>query len=240
MKLVVVLTGWLLAACVGATQPIYRPEVVQVVDSDSDKVVEIVADERIAPHEPREVPPNVVASTLMASGQFLDEDAHSLAAPIAKHLASMQADEAVRVVGWSEDGPRYYYVLVHDGKLQVIFYAGSTRSNEYSAVIPAEAKPIVAPPTDAGPATPPTPPTETVVPAPPTDAGVVAVAPPAHRPTTTTTKPRRARSAPRPGFEPIGEAEARRRISELDQALHAGAITETEHRTKRKEVLARL
>lgn len=238
MKLAVFLSGWLLAACVGATQPIYRPEVVQVVDSDSDKVVEIVADERIAPHEPREVPPNVVASTLMASGQFLDEDAHSLAAPIAKQLASMQTDEAVRVVGWSEDGPRYYYVLIHDGKLQVIFYAGSTRSNDYSAVIPTEAKPIVASTPDTEPAVPPPPPPETVVPAPPPDAGVVAVAPPPHRPTTT--KPRRARSAPRPGFEPIGEAEARRRINELDAALHAGAITETEHRTKRKEVLARL
>lgn len=234
---VVLLLGWLFAACVGAKQPVYRPEIVQLVDTDSDKVVEIVADERLAPHEPREVPATAVASALLASGQLLDEDAHSLAAPIARHLASMQPDEAVRVVGWSEDGPRYYYVYIHDGRLQVVFYAGSTRSNEYSAVIPAEATPIVAPPpADAGTAPPPD---AAVAPAPPPDAGVVAPTP-ATPATPAPPRRRRVRAAPRPGFEPIGEAEARRRIHELDAALNAGAITQAEHRTKRKEVLARL
>lgn len=232
MKAVVFILASVLAACVGAAQPVYHPEVMQVVDSDSDKAVEIVSDERIAPHEPREVPATAVSSAMMASGQFLDDDAHTLAAPIARHLATMQPDESIRIVGWSEDGPRYYYVLVHDNKLQIIFYAGSTRANDYSAVIPAAATPIVA-------AAPPSP--TSTEPSPSPVAPTVETAPvPPPKPTPASPRPHRPRVPPRPGFEPIGEAEARRRIAELDSAFHAGAITETEHRTKRKEVLARL
>jgi len=167
---------------------------------------------------------------------FLDDDARTLAEPIAKHLPTMETDEAVRIVGWAADAPRYYYIVIHKGRLQIVYFAGSHRTDDYSAVIPTEAKPIEAPkvapppvPETPTPTAPPPPP-----PAPP-DAGAdaIAKAPPPGP------KPRVHRPAP-PAYQPITEAEARRQLRELDEAMQAGLISEVEHRTKRKEILARL
>jgi hypothetical protein len=211
---------------------VYHPDVIEQVESDSDKVVEIVSDERLPDHEPFAVPEQAVASALLASGMFLDDDARALAGPIAARLATMHADEAVRIVGWAEDAPRYYYVLVHHHRLQIVYYAGSRHADEYSGVIPTEAQPIHAPSEAAQPAQP------AAVPEPAHAApepAAVAVAP-APMPTA---RPHRAHAAV-PGYTPITEAEARRRLHELDEALQAGLIDEREHRVKRKEVLSRL
>ena len=217
-----------LAGCIGAVHPVYHPDVVQVVDTESDKAVEVVSDERIPEHEPRKVPDTAVASALIASGMFLDEDARTLAGPIAERLATMDSDEAIRIVGWAADAPRYYYVVVHHGRLEVIYYAGSRYADDYSAVIPTDATPIHAPEEPAA-APPP-------APAPPPDAGAVSQAapPPAPHPA------RHHAHAPIPGYTPITEAEARRQLRELDDALSAGLISAREHREKRKQVLSRL
>jgi hypothetical protein len=218
----------LVAACVGATQVVYHPDVVSLVDSDSDKAIQIVSDDRLAPHEPRAVSESAVAAGLLASGMFLEDDARVLAGPISKHMSTMEPDEALRIVAWAADAPRYYYVIVHNGKLQITYYAGSTRSEDFSAVIPTEATPIVAPVEPKHPVEP------VVTPPPPPDAGVdlVAKAPPA---------PAKKRHHVAPaGYEAITEAEARRRMKELDEAVAAGLITQNEHKTKRKEILARL
>ena len=225
MKLVALL---LTVACANAPPRVYHPQVVAVVDTDSDKAVQIVADDRMAEHEPRAVPGSSVAAALIASGMFLDDDARLLAEPIAKRLQTMQSDEAVRIVGWAADAPRYYFVLIHNGRLQIIYYAGATQSDSYSAALPSDAVAIKAPDVK--------PPDPVVVPAPPPDAGVeVAVAPPPPPPVKHVVH-----HAPPAGLEPISEPEARRRMKELDEAVAAGLITQNEHKQRRKEILARL
>jgi hypothetical protein len=222
-------------ACVHTPVVVYHPEVIAIVQTDSDKAVQVVADERIADHEAAAVSPTTVAQALIGSGQFLDEDARSLAAPIARHLATMHADEAVRIVGWAADAPRYYYVVIHGGRLRVISYLGAQHTDDYAAVIPSEVVAI---------ATPPPPPTPIAPEAPP-DAAPPAVldAPPAAAPPAPA--PARARTVrvshpPAAGYQPISEAEARKRIADIDSAAQAGLITPVEYRTKRKEILARL
>jgi len=220
-------------ACVNPQPRMYYPDIVAIVDTDSDKVVQVVSDERMAEHEPRAVPGSSVAAALIASGMFLDDDARLLADPIANRLATMQTDEAVRSVGWAADAPRYYYVLVHNHRLQIIYYAGATQSDSYSAALPTEAVAIKTP--EAKPPEPSVAPVAPVSPAPPPDAGVdlVAKGPPPAKPVH--------RAHPRPaGLEPITEAQARRRMKELDEAVASGLITEAEHKQRRKEILARL
>jgi hypothetical protein len=217
----------LMAGCFGAVHPIYHPDVLQVVDTDGEKAVQIVSDERMPDHEPRPVPESAVASALIASGMFLDEDARTLAGPVSNRLATMQTDEAVRIVGWAEDAPRYYYVLVHHGRIQIMYYAGSRHADDYSGVIPTNATPIHAPAQSVANQPPPAPPDAGMPPPEPTPAPTPAPRP--RRPHTTV-----------PGYTPIPEAEARRRLQELDEALHARLISDSEYRTKRKEILARL
>jgi hypothetical protein len=221
-------------ACVSATHPVYHPEVVQLVGTDSDKAVQIVSDERLAAHEPRAVAATALVAALIASGMFLEEDARQLAAPIAACMATMQPDEAVRIIGWAADAPRYYYVFVHGDRLQVTYYAGGQHQDDYSAVIPADATPIVgpvAPSLHVDP--PPVPPDAGAAPPPP--------APPVSGADQIATQPRARRTHAAPAaYQPITEQEARRRMRELDDARQAGLITEAEHRTKRKEILSRL
>lgn len=221
----------LLVACMNPKTPVYHPEVISLVDTDSDKAIQIVSDERMREHEPRQVPTSAVAAALISSGMFLDDDARTLADPIAKQLATMETDEAVRIVGWSADAPRYYYVLIHGGRLQIIYYAGSTQSDSYSAVLPTDAVAIVQPHEQTPPPVPAAP-DAGVAAAPPPDAGTPVVSP--HSPSVVHHK-RPAQSLPL-----ITEDEARRKMRELDEALAAGLISPSESRSRRKEILARL
>ena len=218
----------LLVACMNPKPVVYHPDVISLVDTDSDKAIQIVSDERMREHEPREVPTSSVAAALIASGMFLDDDARTLAEPIAKQLPTMATDEAVRIVGWAADAPRYYYVLIHGGRLQIIYYAGSTQSDTYSAALPTDAVAIVQPHDQ------PPPPV-----AAPSDAGVAAAPPPDAAPHVVSPTPvhhkRPAQSLPL-----ITEAEARQKMRELDEALAAGLISPSEQKSRRKEILARL
>jgi hypothetical protein len=203
----------------------------EIVDTDSDKAIQVVSDERMRPHEPRAVPTSSVAAALIASGMFLDDDARVLAEPIAHRLETMQPEEAIRIVAWAANAPRFYYVLIHSNRLQIIYYAGSTQSDSYSAALPTNAVAIVAPP-KAEPEQQPTPVTQP-------DAG--SATPPAAPATThvakSTPRPKR---KPNPTLQPLTESEARRKIKELDEALAAGLITQTEVKSRRREILARL
>jgi hypothetical protein len=229
MKVAAALLVIACGACVGAKTYVYHPDVVGLVDSESDKAIQVVSDERLAPHEPRQVPEAAVAAALLASGMFLDDDARTLATPIAAHLPTMQPDEALRIVAWSSNAPRYYYVYIHNAKLQVTYYAGSMHADDYAAVLPSEVTPIKAPDEPK-----PDPQQPIVVPAPAPDAGVVATAPPAPAPTV-----HHKHAAPA-GYRPLSEDEARQKMRELEEAATAGLINQIEYKQKRKEILARL
>lgn len=229
MKLLLVM---LVVACVNPKPPVYHPDVIAIVDTDSDKAIQIVYDERMHAHEARAVPASAVAAALLASGQFLDDDVRALADPIARHLETMQPEEALRIVGWAADAPRYYYVLIHNNRLQIIYYAGSTQSDSYSAALPTDAVSIVAPPEPNKPETPqPEIPPDAGVQVPPTGPAQVADAQP---------RPKRKRAPVANALPLLTEAEARRKIRELDEALTAGLITQVELKSRRKEILARL
>lgn len=223
----------LVTACVNPQPRVYHPDVVSLVDSDSDKAIQIVVDDRMREHEPRAVSTSAVAGALLGSGMFLDDDARVLAEPIARHLATMQPEESIRIVAWAADAPRFYFLLIRGGRLQIIYYAGATHSDSYSAALATDAVAIAAP-VDKPPNTQPDPV--------PVNDGSQATPPaqPAAATSVAKTTPRPKRQRTSSNMQPISETEARRRIRELDEALAAGLITQPELKVRRKEILARL
>lgn len=218
----------LLVACMNPKPPVYHPEIVSLVDTDSDKAIQVVSDERMREHEPRQVPTSAVAAALIASGMFLDDDAQKLAEPIARQLPMLMPEEALRIVAWAEDAPRYYFVLIHNGRLQIIYYAGSTQKDSYSAALPTDAVAIAAPIRET------LPPQDGATEPPRSDAGPATTTP------THVAATRGNRKRTPLALQPINEAEARRKIHELDEAVAAGLLSHSEHKSRRKEILARL
>jgi hypothetical protein len=219
----------LLGACIGANVPTYRPTFVRDVDTDGDKVVQVVSNERLPDHEARPVTAAFVFSAMLASGFFNADDARNMSAFMADELSAMDPREQLRIVSWANDAPLVYYAFIHDGKLRFAYYRRGDELERHDAIIPAEAVAMAAP-VDAGPVgaeSPGTTPGEAVASTSP------AVAPPAAAP-----RPRRRKATTQP--PPISEDEARTKLTELDAALRAGTLTPIEHKKNRKAILARL
>jgi hypothetical protein len=227
----------LVGACIGASVPTYRPTFVRDVDTDGDKVVQVVSNERLPDHEARPVSQAFVFSAMLASGFFDADDARNMAAFMADELGAMDPREQLRIVAWAHDAPLVYYVFIHEGKLRFAYYRRGDELERHDAIIPAEAVAMsaaVAPSSDGGPvAAPSAPPGAVVASTAPSAAPATAAPAPASPP-----RARRRKATAQP--PPISEDEARRKLNELDAALREGTVSPSEHKKNRKAILARL
>jgi len=228
-------------ACIGARRPEARPGFVRMVDTDSDKAVSVVESRAFETHQSALVDPRSVAAALESSGMFGSDDAVALSGPVADELAIMEPHEHLRIVGWASDAPRVYMVYLRRKRLHIAFYSRGQQLETHDAVLPEPAVAIAAltPSPSATPSQSPSP-SEVASPEPtssPSPEPTLSEAP-SPSPTAIARKPpRRRRTRPPP---PITETEARKKINDLDVLLGRGLITVAEHKTKRKEILARL
>ena len=229
------------SGCIGANRPTYRPAFIRDVDTSSDKAVQVVSNARMEDHEARPVSAAAVGAALLSSGLFNDDDARELGAPLADELSAMDQREHLRIVAWADDAPRIYYLRIHDGKLRISYYQRGEELERFEAVV-ASATVALGPTASASPA-----PSPTAAPEPEAtpDGGAVLVSAPAPDAAVTvaavTPPPRTKRPRkPRPALPAITEAEARRKLNELDAALQAGLLVKVEYKARRRAILARL
>jgi hypothetical protein len=220
------------ASCVIPDPVVPRPEIVRIVESEGDKVMTVVRNARLADHEPGAVTKQAVTSAMLASGFFQEEDAKYLAGPIALEMPRMASREQVRIVGWADDGPRIYYVLIHGGKLRLAYYKGAEELDRHEAVIPTEAVPM-------GGAIPPSPPEPPPAVTPEGPTYVVSTAAAAAPPAPVARAPSRPAPA-RPALPPLSEDEARKKLQALDEMLGKNLITPDEYKRGKREILVRL
>ena len=235
------------SGCIGANRPQYRPAFIRDVDTSSDKAVQVVSNARMEDHEARPISAAAVGAALLSSGLFNDDDARELGAPLADELSAMDQREHIRIVAWADDAPRIYYLRIHDGKLRISYYKRGEELERFEAVVASEAvalgptasaSPAPSPTAAPGPEATPAPDAgSAVVSAPAPDAAVtVAALTPAPTPAPKQKRPRK----PRPALPAITEAEARRKLHELDAALQAGLLVKVEYKARRRAILARL
>lgn len=230
------------SACIGANRPQYRPAFIRDVDTSSDKAVQVVSNARMEDHEARPISAHAVGAALLSSGLFNDDDARELGAPLADELSAMDQREHIRIVAWADDAPRIFYLRIHDGKLRISYYKRGEELERFESVVASEAV-ALGPTASASPAPSPTAsPGPEATPAP--DAGSAVVSAPAPDAAVTVaavTPPKKKRPRkPRPALPAITEAEARKKLNELDAALQAGLLVKVEYKARRRAILARL